>query len=544
MSTSVVPLIPTKALNEKLKCRFLAERALLSVLGVEYLLSVLRANSYPTTIAFDEFESTPWSPPFDSTEALENIVERFDESNCDVLFISVNTDYYARALAIVQKVKEIHPKIITCMGGPHATYAHKTVLENDCVDFVCRGEGEIAIIELMELIEGKRTKLPMGMYRTKGDAIEGSGHGTLVGNLDDLPFPDKSDYYEAMPQMRPTYSLMSGRGCYNKCTFCNSPTTRVGYRDEGVNFLRRRSVDDVILELKLAKERYNPTNIFFADDTFIFNKRYMEEFAEKYLAEIGLPYFCASTPNFFNLDIMKKLAKGGLANVEVGIQTLDPDIRKRIFGRPESNEDFTKYVRMLHDLGVYAQTDHIINPWATVESFKKELELYSYIKPNWISVFYLLYYPDTAVIQTALKDGYLTEDELAEVQKGKLKNSYFRGAAMTEAHIAKTAELATLLKLTPWLPGPVIRFFLRGNRFRIFKFVPDSIIFPLRFFNALLNKADILGRSHVLNLLRITFRINVKASSEQISQVKSIAEYKNIDHIDAAIHKLRVRTAG
>jgi len=528
----------------KPKCRFLAERVVSSVLGVEYLLSVLRSNDYSTTIIFDDFESTPWSPPFDSTEALEDIVGKFDPDNCDVLFVSVNTDYYARALAIVRKVKEQYPDIITCMGGPHASYAHKHVIVNDCIDFICRGEGEIAIIELMDLIEGRRTDLPMGIYRTKGGIIEGSGSGALVANLDDLPFPDKTDYYEAMPQLRGTYTLMSGRGCFNKCTFCNSPTVRFNYRDEGANFMRRRSVDDVIMELKLAKERYKPTNIYFCDDVFIFNKRYMDEFADKYLAEIGLPYFCSSTPNFFHLDIMQRLAKGGLANVEVGIQTLDPDVRKRIFGRPESNEDFAKYVKMLQGLGVYAQTDHIINPWATIDSFKTEIELYSRIRPDWISVFYLLYYPDTQVIQSALRDGFLTEEELEEVNNGNLQNSYFRGANMTDEHIAKTADLATLLKLMPWLPGPVTRFFLRKNRFRVFKFVPNSIIFPLRFLNALLHKFDFQGRMHVKNLFRTILRIKGEASPERLAQVKSIAEHKKTGLLDTAEHNLRQLKVG
>jgi len=539
MSKSITPLQASGTKTGKPKCRFLGERVVSSVLGVEYLLSVLRANGYPTTIIFDDFESTPWSPPFDSTDALEDIVGKFDESNCDVLFVSVNTDYYARALAIVKKIKERHPGIVTCMGGPHASYAHKHTISNDCIDFICRGEGEVAIIELMELIEGKRSNLPLGIYRTKGEAIEGSGFGALIANLDDLPYPDKTEYYEAMPQLRGTYTIMSGRGCFNKCTFCNSPTSRVGYRGEGVNFMRRRSVDDVILELKLAKERYKPSNIYFCDDVFIFNKRYMDEFADKYLAEIGLPYFCSSTPNFFDLDIMQRLAKGGLANVEVGIQTLDPDIRRRIFGRPESNEDFAKYVAMLQRLGVYAQTDHIINPWATIESFKAEIELYSHIKPDWISVFYLLYYPDTAVIKTALADGFLTEAELEDVNNGKLKNSYFRGANMTEEHIAKTTDLVALLKLLPWLPGAVTRFFLRRNRYRVLGYVPESIIFPLRFLNALLNKFDFQGRMHVKNLFRTMLGMKGEISRERVEEIKSIARYKKVSTLETAAANLR-----
>ena len=51
-----------------------------------------------------------------------------------------------------------------------------------------------------------------------------------------------------------------------------------------------------------------------------------------------------------------------MANVEVGIQSLDAHTRLNYFGRKESNEDYGRFVGLLRKLGVYVNTDHIVNP--------------------------------------------------------------------------------------------------------------------------------------------------------------------------------------
>lgn len=77
----------------------------------------------------------------------------------------MSTDFCQRALAIASGVKNKYPRLIICFGGPHATYSHEYLAEQDCIDFVCRKEGEIAIIELLKYLEGDLSVLPEGIYR-------------------------------------------------------------------------------------------------------------------------------------------------------------------------------------------------------------------------------------------------------------------------------------------------------------------------------------------------------------------------------------------
>jgi len=56
------------------------------------------------------------------------------------------------------------------------------------------------------------------------------------------------------------------------------------------------------------------------------------------------------------------LVATGMSNVEVGTQSLDAHTSLNYFGRKESNDDYSRFVGMLRKLGVYVNTDHIINP--------------------------------------------------------------------------------------------------------------------------------------------------------------------------------------
>jgi len=103
--------------------------------------------------------------------------------------------------------------------------------------------------------------MPQGIYCEDHGNIVGFGNGKLAADLNQLPFPDKSDAFKNIPGNQDIYTIASGRGYYNGCTFCNSPAVRKNYRDEGFSYMRRRDADDVILELKMAKERYQPKAI-------------------------------------------------------------------------------------------------------------------------------------------------------------------------------------------------------------------------------------------------------------------------------------------
>lgn len=487
-----------------LKCLFLLESSWFDNLGAEYLIATLRKNGYPVDVFFDESTSKAWKKPEKATgRGRQALLRHFTTHPADVIFFSVNTDYHQRAVSLSKIIKDEHPEAIICFGGPHATYAHEYVLKNNSVDFVCRGEGEVAIIELLKYMEHNRAELPDGIYRRLKDGkIEGSGFGRLAADVNSLPFPDKSDFHSRNPSGRRIYGLVSGRGCPNSCSYCNSPVMRSYYAGIGQRYCRRRSVDNVIAELLHAKREYKPGFVVFWDDSFLHDRNWLSEFSERYEAEIAIPFHCLANPNFTDEDVFGKLVRAGLVAVNCGIQSLNEDIRLRIFNRRESTQAISDFLQLMNRLGIYTQVDHIISPWDQREDLVRQARMYIGLRPSWINVFYLTWYPETAILRTAVGAGVLDARDREGVYDGILDRNYFMGGGISREKMSELADIARFLTMTPLLPRSVAGWLLDRNMIRVLKHAPWAMVLALRFINALFRKNDHIGREHIKNLFR------------------------------------------
>ena len=127
----------------------------------------------------------------------------------------------------------------------------------------------------------------------------------LVEDLDALPFPDRGDYYRAVPVYRNMgiRSFSTSRGCPYDCTYCFNHAYNRMFRGCG-KLLRRRSVANVIAEIQGVMAEHPPVRfIRFADDTFAHRAdAWLEEFAESYSREIKVPFYCLMRSNTMNDD--------------------------------------------------------------------------------------------------------------------------------------------------------------------------------------------------------------------------------------------------
>lgn len=486
------------------------------------MIAVLGQAGYEVDVIFDSVMTQTWERK--QTGDSHDLVQKILATNCDVVFTSVNAQNFQWHNLVLTELKKQAPKIVTCFGGPQCTYAHEYVVKQDGVDYLCRGEGEIAILEFLDYLQGMRKDLPSGIYHYQEGKVVGSNLGALVADLDSLPFPDKTDFYESHGPVTDTYVVMTGRGCYNTCTFCNSYTILRSYKENGQKFMRRRSVNDVIRELRFVKENIKPQSIAFYDDVFIYQPRWMEEFVDRYREEIDLPFSCETIANFFREDIIDKLVAAGMKNVEVGIQSLDEDFRRKVLGRNESNEQFGRFVKILKERGVSVHSDQIINPWDTEESLKPQIALFSEIRPAVINVFTLQYFPSTRIIDYAISAGYLPAEAKAEFDKGS-EDSFLR---VKRDDSYKHLECAVaLLSLSIVLPRFVTRYLLKDDHIKLMRVVPGSATLVIRAFSALLRKGDIYGRGHILSMLYSFIGIGKKGDPGIVGKLRTLTWLKS-----------------
>ncbi len=167
-------------------------------------------------------------------------------------------------------IKLNYPEIFLIIGGPHATLNPEEVSRDD-FDAVCIGEGEIPMLELVNMLQ--KNEFPSNiknLWIKKGDIIEKNQIAPFYENLDLLPFPDRTIWEEYIDYrqnfLEKNLSILIGRGCPYSCTYCCNHALR---KIADGNYVRFRSPQNIIEEIKLIHERYPlENNIYLEVESF------------------------------------------------------------------------------------------------------------------------------------------------------------------------------------------------------------------------------------------------------------------------------------
>jgi radical SAM superfamily enzyme YgiQ (UPF0313 family) len=335
------------------------------------------------------------------------------------------------------------------------TACPEEVIQNKFVDYIVLGEGEEAIIELVE--NPNRTNIK-NVWLKKGGRVIKNKLRPLIENLDSLPFPDKELFFKEAPYLKgEVYYLMTSRGCPFGCSFCFNNYLKKLY--EGYKWLRKRSVENVIEELKIGKEKFNYRLVYFGDDCFTFDKEWLKDFFKVYKKEINLPFKALAHPIFLDPEIVSILKKAKCLKLQIGVQTPIERIRQEICKRRETNELIARVMKEIKKNKIFVQMDHLYGlPLETIEEMKKWTGFYIELKPDVISPYWLQYYPNSDIVQIAKRAGEIDDKYIENIIKGKLDYS------RVVENLKKDKEVAALSRFFWWipvLPRPVSRYLLK-----------------------------------------------------------------------------------
>jgi radical SAM superfamily enzyme YgiQ (UPF0313 family) len=378
----------------------------------------------------------------------------------------------------------------------HPTSVPEQVIENDSVDVLCIGEGEGAILDLVNQIERHGTHradapIPNLWIKNGSDVLKGDIR-PLVEDLDGLPFADKSLFYGEVPVFRKHYTIMMSRGCPFSCTFCCNSLLKNLSRGKG-KYLRWRSVGDVIEELAEAKRRWNYRNVAFYDDVFTFNKEWAREFLPLYRKEIGRPFACVEHPRMIDEEIVELLKEAGCVNIQLGVQSLNERTRKEVLGRAETNDDIRESLRLIKRYGIGVTVDHIAEiPGETEEDQIEAARFYNETRPSVINFFWLSYYPETEICKFREADPRSDSGSgslLIRDRKSKRGNPF--------------APFEPFLNLLPLMPRWLVRFLLAGRRYRFLSRFPTTVAVILPRLVSMIFHKDIRSRAHVARVVHL-----------------------------------------
>lgn len=422
----------------------------------------------------------------------------------DVIAFSVVTSYWKRASRLAKIVKKKDPSVFTIAGGPHPTLSlYKDMFDEGGFDYICRGDGEIALPELIEALSHRNydPQVP-GVYYFRNNQIRGEGLGKVVHDLDALPFQDKSDVFRDYPFLQKTYNINTQRSCQYSCSYCGSPEYRKVYAAINERVFRRRSVDNVIKELLEAKRRYpKMRRVGFFDDTFTTGEQWIRDFAKAYKKYIGLPYFMCTNPCLLqDEELISQLKSSGLIYVEIGIQAVDEDYRLNKVKRPDKDYHIFRTAQLLRKYNIYIQANHIfgldLRDFSDDDFLKKTVEYYIRLNPNRTHCFELEYLPGSEEAKRALAENRITEEQYTKILRGEVSVSYNFGGSLDKGK-KKFVPYLVLLELMPFIPRSwAVSILHSKSLFRIVKLIPFNYIILARLLNTLKDKRDVEGSPH------------------------------------------------
>jgi len=446
--------------------------------AIEIISSFLKSKGHQTKLVFDPSlfasETIISNKIANMFDTRQEIAKQVINSNPDMVGFSVFTINYQRAISIAKLIKKLKPDLPIIFGGIHPTCVPEIVIKQKVVDIVCVGEGEYALLELLN--SPKRTNIK-NLWFKKNKKIIKNPLRPLIKNLDRLPFPDKDMFYKIYPGFLKDYYTTSSRGCPFGCTFCANNVLNKIQAGLGPT-LRRRSPQNMIDELIWAKKRYKPKKITFVDDIFVQNVNWLNKFSKLYQKHIKLPYVVLTHPKFVTKKIAYLLKKSGCYFLLFGIQSPSEKIRSKILKRYESNQEIEQAATNCHQVNLPFSIDHIFNiPGETIKEYVEGIKFYSNLKPTIINTFWLQYFPKTDIITTAIKYKYLSKKIVPKINQGKTSTSVvvgFGGSNTGDPRlIYKNFQFIYLILpiLPPWALDIII-----DNKLYLKKFHPSFLL--------------------------------------------------------------------
>ena len=234
------------------------------------------------------------------------------------------------SLLLAKRLKERYPNTRIVFGGANvdAEMGFELVKAFDWVDYVVHGEGEEIFGRLLDNICSERylERLPGVSIRNGEATIAGFADCQLLGDLNDSPIPDYSDYLKEvertqLDRITPIQlPFESSRGCWwgakSHCTFC-------GLNRETMSFRKKKPgrVYDELLELS-GKYRCLTLN---ATDNII-DMDYFHELLPKLAeTEVDFQIFYEVKANL-RKDHIHKLSAAGVTQIQPGIESLNTEI--------------------------------------------------------------------------------------------------------------------------------------------------------------------------------------------------------------------------
>lgn len=351
--------------------------------------------------------------------SFDDIEKRIMEFSPDAVGVSwLFSSQEENVRRIFRITKKINNKIITLTGGAHPSAVPEEALKDENLDFVVLGEGEIIVKKLLENIEAKQdiSKIEgLGFKREGGVAI--NPRRNYQDDLDAIPFP----YWEIFPLERyfrinnphgsparrvPYLPVATSRGCPFNCVFCS-------VHNLWGNTYRKRSAENVLMELEASKRKFGIKEVIFEDDNLAFDKERAKEIF-KGIIDKRLDIIW-STPNGIavqTLDdkLLELMKESGCYSISVGVESGDEAVLKNIIGKPIMLSKVLPLINKARGLGLETSVFFVVGlPGEGLRNIRNTFRFAENLNADNVNFFFATPLPGTRLLKLCKEKGLVGE---------------------------------------------------------------------------------------------------------------------------------------
>lgn len=282
---------------------------------------------------------------------------------------------------------------LVIVGGPATAFEHHTIFEEcPAVDAVVRGDGEVNIRAIVNILEDNtldQAHKLSELATVKGILVRNqppSMNDLAIPRLpkegfDSLPFPDLDASpvarYRAPDASRlPMVTMITQRGCIARCTFCNTP------QKDG-NQIRGWSNERIVAEIQHLQATHGVREVSFVDDVFT-NRRGGPVKLCNMMVDAGLDvtWYCNARADQISPKMARAMQRAGCHQVFLGFESGCDDIL-RAMRKGETVAQLERGAKLLKDVGIRISVGFIVGyPGETDASVERTIALCNRVQPN------------------------------------------------------------------------------------------------------------------------------------------------------------------
>lgn len=371
-----------------------------------------------------------------------NLEQDLREFKPDYLVVNIATPSLEHDLDAIRKAKEINPEIITiAKGAAFLTLGEKILAEHESLDFGILGEAEETLKEILE--EQEKTRI-LGIYYKENGNVKFTGNRAFIEDLDSLPFPARhlvdNSIYRRPDNNKVQATIKVERGCPFHCFFCLA-TPVSGAK------VRRRSVENIVAEIRECVEKYNIRNFLFWSDIFNLDKKWTMDLCQAIIdSGLKITWSANTRADTADLEMAKIMYKSGCRLVSIGVESGSQEMLEKM-GKKITLNDVRRTVKVFKQAKIRIYNYFVIGlPWETEETVEETIKFAIELNSDFISFYTATPLPgsrfydyakdhnlfdketsfESAYFYPAVNTHYLTKKRVFELHKSAIKRFYLR----------------------------------------------------------------------------------------------------------------------